>query len=237
MFSLCITTMNRYNFLSKNLPNYIQNNLIEEIIIQDENGKDVDKIKKSGLDLTKIKLYQNKKKLGPFLNKIEVCKKAKNDWIVLMDSDNYANADYFKVAKDYIEKQNNELIILAPSWAKPNFDYRKLENMIYRKGNFREYRQTKKINECCMNTGNYVLNKKIFSLINLEKETKNISKSSACDVIYFNTLCFEQTNVEMHIVKDLHYNHVVHNDSIYLKTCNIFKDFNKIVYQRFRKLE
>ena len=46
MFSLCIPTINRYdNFLSKYLPLYINNTLIDEIVISDENGNDAKKIK------------------------------------------------------------------------------------------------------------------------------------------------------------------------------------------------
>lgn len=45
MFSVCIPTMNRYdNYLSKFLPLYLKNNLIDEIIISDENGNDYNKI-------------------------------------------------------------------------------------------------------------------------------------------------------------------------------------------------
>ena len=46
MFTLCIPTMNRYDLhLSKYLLSYIENNLIDEIIICDENGNDVKQIK------------------------------------------------------------------------------------------------------------------------------------------------------------------------------------------------
>ena len=179
MFSLCIPTIDRYdNFLINYLPKYINNNLIDEIIINDENGNDVNKIKNSGMDLTKLKLFVNEKKLGPFLNKIDVCKKAKNVWIALIDSDNFADISYFEIAKKYINKLEKELVILSPSWARPNFDYREIENFIYKKGNFlrnrKEERKRRIKNcECCMNTGNYILNKKIFSLINLDTNTES----------------------------------------------------------------
>ena len=47
-FSLCIPTMDRYDkFLSINLPKYINNLFIDEIIISDENGNDIKKIKQN----------------------------------------------------------------------------------------------------------------------------------------------------------------------------------------------
>ena len=47
MFSLCIPTLNRFDeYLKINLPKYLDNKLIDEIIISDENGNDINKIKK-----------------------------------------------------------------------------------------------------------------------------------------------------------------------------------------------
>lgn len=44
MFSLCIPTMNRFDsYLKNNLEKYLQNNLIDEIVISDENGNDIKK--------------------------------------------------------------------------------------------------------------------------------------------------------------------------------------------------
>lgn len=238
MFSLCIPTINRYdNFLSKNLPKYIKNSLIDEIIICDENGNDIDKIKKSNLNLDKVKLFKNDNILGPFLNKIKVCKKAKNEWIALIDSDNFAYDNYFITAKNYIENNNcNNLSILAPSWAQPRFDYRDFENKIINKTNLK----TLKHNDlflCCMNTGNYIINKNLIDIINLDKETDNIKKSPSCDVIFFNTLLFEQTGMDFHIIKDLYYEHIIHDDSIYIKTNQLYKKFNMQIHQRFKNLQ
>ena len=72
--------------------------------------------------------------------------------------------------------------------------------------------------------------------MNLSLERDNIQKSSACDVIYFNTLLFEQLDLNMHIVPNLEYDHVVHNGSIYIQTSSIYKDFNNIIYNRYNKL-
>ena len=57
MFTLCIPTLNRFDdFLSKYLPKYLENNLINEIIITDENGDDVNKIK-NAFSNSKLKLF------------------------------------------------------------------------------------------------------------------------------------------------------------------------------------
>ena len=109
MFSLCIPTMNRFDkFLVHFLPKYIENTYIDEIIITDENGNDIKKIREMFPNNTKLKLFTNKQLLGPFLNKLEACKKAENEWIVLMDSDNFADIDYFEKGNSFIQKNDSQ---------------------------------------------------------------------------------------------------------------------------------
>lgn len=247
MFTLSIPTMDRFDdFLSKYLIDYLDNEYINEIIITDENGNDIEKIKHAFPDNQKLVLIKNNERLGPFLNKIKACSYAKNEWIVLIDSDNFAFKDYFQIAKKYIEEKVGEQknIILAPCKAKPNFDYSHLCGFIYKKGSFNQNNNLEKqiiqkhnsASDTLMNTGNYVINKYLINNLNLSLETDNIQKSSACDVIYFNILLFEQLDLNMHIVPNLEYDHVVHNGSIYTQTCDIYKDFNNIIYNRYNKL-
>jgi hypothetical protein len=233
MFSLCIPTINRFDsFLDKNLTIYLTFNLINEIIICDENGNDYNKIilkYKNFIDSGKLKIYKNETVLGPFLNKLKVCSYATTEWIVLIDSDNFADNNYFEIVNKYIIDNNpSKNSILSPSFAKPVFNYKRYAGKIYKKGNMLD-------NGCLINTGNYVINKYLIDTIDISNEMENIKQSSACDVIFFNTLLFEQLDLQFHVVKELEYEHVVHDQSIYLTTCNNFKKFNEYVYKRFEK--
>jgi hypothetical protein len=247
MFSLCIPTIDRFDtFLSKYLDSYINNEYISEIIITDENGNDIEKIKNKYGKNEKLILMKNPIKFGPFLNKIQACKLAKNDWIALIDSDNFADTNYFICAKNYIENfiGDKKNVILAPSKAKPNFDYSHLSGFIFKNGSFRE----NKIKESqfikshnagsvvLMNTGNYVLHKYLIDNINLTNETHNISLSSSCDVIYYNTLLFEQLDLNLYVVPNMEYEHVVHGESIYIQTHQQFANFANIVHNRYNSL-
>ena len=87
-----------------------------------------------------------------------------------------------------------------------------------------------------MNAGNYIINKYLLDNIDLSNESENIKQSSACDVIYMNTLFFEQLDLNMHIVNNLEYDHVVHKESIYLQTVDHFRSFNEYVHNRYYKL-
>jgi glycosyltransferase involved in cell wall biosynthesis len=251
MFSLCIPTLDRFdNFLSRYLVQYLENEYINEIIITDENGNDIEKINNAFPNNSKLILIKNESRLGPFLNKMKACSFAKNEWIVLMDSDNFAHKDYFVLAKKYIENLmvnadvNLQNIILAPSKARPNFDFSHLSGFVYKKGDFvknihldnETLQQHNSPTSTLMNTGNYVINKFLIDNLNLTTEMDNIQYSSACDVIYFNTLLFEQFDVNMHVVANMEYDHVVHDGSIYIQTNHLYRVFNRSVHTRFYNL-
>ena len=235
--------MDRFDhFLQRYLPFYLSYELISEIIICDENGNDIDKINRYFPDQPKLKLFKNEKRLGPFMNKLNACRRATNEWIALMDSDNFANELYFQTGKKYIEEEigGQKQIILAPSKANP-FDFSKLNNFIYKKGNFEKNNALERASgnsnsNVLMNTGNYILNKFLIDNLNIDWELNNITMSSACDVIFFNTLLFEQLDLKLHVVPGLEYEHVVHDGSIYTQTCNIFKEFNEYVHERHARL-
>lgn len=248
MFSLCIPTMNRFDeFLSRYLDDYIRYELINEIIITDENGNDIEKIKNKYGEIEKLVLIKNEKQLGPFLNKLKACSYAKNEWIVLMDSDNFANLNYFIIVKNYIENniENQKNIILAPSKALPHFDFSNLSGFIYKKGFFEINSKNEKIlknhnnsnSDVLMNTGNYVLNKYLIDNIDISGEINNIPLSSSCDVIYFNLLLFEQLDLNLHVVPNLEYIHVVHSGSIYIQTNQQFASFANNIHNRYYLLK
>ena len=235
MFSLCIPTMNRFDdFLIHNIPKYLENQLINEIIISDENGSDIEKITKHfGDDNTKLKLFKNEIRLGPFMNKLRACSYAKNEWIALIDSDNFANEDYFITSKKYIEtniQQHEKNILLSPSKANPNFDFSILSGFVYKKNAFPrcEYFEY----TILMNLGNFVINKYLIDHLDISNETINIENSSTCDVIFMNTLLFEQLDLNFHVVPRLEYTHIVHNSSIYNEFGEMYKNFNECIRQR-----
>ena len=151
----------------------------------------------------------------------------------------------FKVAKDYIERLGDQKnIALAPCKAQPNFDWSHLSGFVYKKGSFAANnhkesqfkKQSPNSSVVLMNTGNYVINKFLIDNLNLHNEAGNIQQSPSCDVIYFNTLLFEQLDLHLHVVPDLVYDHVVHNGSIYMQTCHQHAAFNEAVHNRYYAL-
>jgi hypothetical protein len=236
MFSLCIPTYERYDeFLSKVLEKYISNPLITEIIITDDSGNDVDKIKNS-FSSEKLRLFKNEKRLGIFFNKIQCCKHASNNWIALIDSDNFADIDYFKIAEKYIIDNNlNNNCILAPSFAKPEFDYRYLNNRIITKENLRQNISQNNIFSTFLNTCNYVINKNLIKNLIIDNPESKIYQSPA-DSLLFLIMYFEQTDLEIHVPRDMYYDHRVHEGSAYKTTHDLYKNEIEEINRRMNSL-
>jgi glycosyltransferase involved in cell wall biosynthesis len=230
--------MNRYDeFLKYFLPEYLKNPLIKEIIICDENGLDAKKINEdiALIDpLPKIRLFVNEERLGPFHNKLNAVRRATSEWVALIDSDNFADEDYFKEAASFIVKRRpSPHSILAPSAANPGknmaeyathagFNFRAFTgfnvNIDYFKtmteDKFRRHNQLLLL----FNTGNFVLHKSLVHSLRLEAEDPK-KKTDFFDVLYFNTLLFEQIHgLNFYVIPTMSYKHSIHNGSITMQS-------------------
>jgi hypothetical protein len=235
--SLCIPTMNRFDsFLNnylKNYLDYLEKNIIDEIVICDENGEDYNKIVTSYNEFIKnhnnFKVYKNDEILGVFKNKMKVCSLAKNKYIALIDSDNFCDETYFITTKKYILENENNIskhFILSPSFAKPRFNYKHFENLVVTKSNLKNYYHVHMF-EVLLNTGNYIISSDIINNITYNDYNSVMHKVSACDVIFFNLLAFQQfEDFQLHIIKDLEYEHVVHDGSTYINTIHNCQEFS-----------
>jgi glycosyltransferase involved in cell wall biosynthesis len=96
--TLCIPTLNKYDFLKENLPKYLSNTYIDEIVISDESGDDCKKILQDfsfQVVEKKIILSTNPIKKGVSL--------AKYDWVCLIDADRFLGVGYFEAWLTYIK--------------------------------------------------------------------------------------------------------------------------------------
>ncbi len=251
-FSLCIPTMDRYdNFLSKNLPKYLDNPLISEIIITDENGNDTMKIK-SNFNNSKLNVYINDHKLGPLLNKMKALSLASNEWIALIDSDNFAPEEYFQTAAQFIQKKRPSAnSIIAPCEALPGlleekfyghdgYNYKSYAGKNINLSYIKTISQHKLQNYCLipnmLNLGNYIIHKSIINPSLLNENKINIDHSSSFDVFYFNLLLYEQFDINFHVIPQMKYYHSIHEDSIYLKTHKENSVYENEIKQRFYNL-
>lgn len=228
--SLCIPTMDRFDsFLGKSLDAYVlllEAGWIDEIVVSDENGADYEKIVTRyshliGDNHQKFRVYKNREIMGVFRNKIEVCRRARHDTIVLLDSDNFAEKEYFIRIRTFLQSyldapsRNHPLIISPAVLLSTNLRFQRIsrDSPITRQ-NVRDFLHSDDF-WILLNTGNYAVSRSIVN--NLRYEADDARQASFYDVVYFNLLVFRQfPTVHFHVVSDLEYHHRVHPGSGWL---------------------
>jgi len=95
--TVAIPTMERWSFLNEQLPKFLGNPSVSYVVINDENGKDINIICEIGLDSNpKLRLYSNNSVLGVYGNKRQCLLNAPSEWVAVLDSDNQFDADFFE---------------------------------------------------------------------------------------------------------------------------------------------
>jgi glycosyltransferase involved in cell wall biosynthesis len=235
MFSLCIPTYNRFDsFLSKYLPLYIENPLIDEIIITDENGEDKKKIDRIYSNEPKVKTFQNPTILGVFKNRMNAMQKSRNEWICTLDSDNFADVDYFEAAAKYIHQEEQEqeheekkkTMVLMPSSIRVeyfNFDH--FKGLQFQKKDVRNLFHQKNFT-VLINTGNFIVNRYMMDHFDFAQFNENHSffgpylkgKGLPLNITLLCIFLMLQFDATFCVVPDMHYSHIVHNGSYYLES-------------------
>jgi glycosyltransferase involved in cell wall biosynthesis len=232
-FSLCIPTMKRWSFLKESLPNYLENPYVGEIILVDETGEDYEIISQMYSKEPKIKIFRNETRIGPFLNKLECMKHASFDWIALIDSDNYADRKYFETLLRHFDPYKR-LRVYMPSRALPNFDYSAFSGMTLTFPRIAELIRGKQdlYLTTCFNTGNYILSKQAYTLLNQYRNDELSKISFCCDVIYANTLLL-CNQFDFYVVPHLEYSHVAHEGSVYFEYIGQSRPLSEFVQKQF----
>jgi len=88
--------MDRWSFLQKQLPIYLNHPKVNCVIISDENGNDINEIIESDYAMNpKLRLYQNDSVLGVYGNKRQCLLRSSTDWVAVLDSDNFFEPSFF----------------------------------------------------------------------------------------------------------------------------------------------
>ena len=221
MITICITTFNRVDSTIKSFKSILDHDLVSEIIILDDASEErnYDELKAAinELNNSKIYLYRNKKNKGAFLNKIECVKKASNDWVALIDSDNIIDRSYI----DNLPDDRKEFCFYLPmiaSCANNCLDFSAHSGKTFDKNDFKALiNSPHSIDQCLTNTGNYFFNKNTY-LSAIEKEDNLQNPHGVCST-YPLFLAFKNLkNFEIYIVPNLIYSHGLTRDSWYNAT-------------------
>lgn len=232
--SLCIPTYNRYELLIDSFVNVLADERIDEIILSDDVSDLAiyEKVQKFVSGISKIKLYRNEENQDCYRNKMTSLTYAKNQYCILLDSDNKIGQDY--IDKIYeIENWDNHVAYL-PCWAMPHFDYRKYEGRTITKEN-----ATASMNDptftTMLNTANFFVNKDFY----IKSWDGSVNPHTA-DSIFMNYQLLKNGG-KLYVVPGLTYLHRVddHSDEEsghYQKNCHKTGNFHSETEQKLKEL-
>lgn len=216
-YSIAFTTYNSAQYIEQQLSQdyfKMSSGLVDEIVIQDDFTEDYNKLKP--YETESIKFFQNPKRLLPLLSRVEMLKNCKNDWVLLMDSDNFLTQKSFDSLNSFIPEPS---IIYMPGFAHPEFDFKSqypdtfidiklAANRVGQPG-------VNWIN-VLLNTGNYLVPR--LEYIEVAKTIDSQLPVCPCEVLYFNYLWLK-AGKRFFCKSDYEYNHTQRPDSFYRTHC------------------
>jgi hypothetical protein len=231
--SICIPFYNTHKLTSDTIKKIINLKFISEIIVNDDFSKKTFLYKHP-----KVKIYRNKENIGALKNKYHTVKLASNDWVYLLDSDNFINSKCLKklikfrnFRKDFYyspsklvlqdinleKKLNNKHIIY--NFPKKIIDFKTARSLL---------RDNLKYFNWFLNTGNFFVNKKKYlDCLEMIFRNKNLTSLEA-DAFVFSYFWLKSGN-KIEILDFLYYYHRMRKES-YSFHKNNSKSMEKYLY-------
>jgi len=226
--NICIPTWNRVEMTLQSFEKVYDDDRIKNIIIVDDASdlKYYSELKKHCDTLKKVKLYRNLTNRDCYANKYVATTLSTTDFCILLDSDNQIDKSY--IDKVYETEWHDDLI-LAPEFARPNFDYTAYAELVITKDNIKEYID-KPMFETALNTMNYFVNAKKYGEI-WDATVDPVTSDS----LYQNYNWIMAGN-KIKIVSGLQYEHLVHKESHYINNVQRTGDFREKLIEKIRNI-
>lgn len=232
--SLCITTYNRYEMTIESFAKVLDDPRIDDIVILDDCSTDgsAEKLARCFNDNDKVSVGRQRVNTGMSQNKAGVIACAKNEWCIILDSDNIIGPDYLDAFYNYVAGKPLEKMppnnIFCPDFAKPDFDYTVYSQTgmpLFNKLNAGKFISNDDFN-CLMNTCNYIVNRD-FYLQTYQYNKEHI----ASDTIWHNYNHLKAGG-NFHVVPGMQYFHRVHTGSGFMQNA----DYNIKQAEKVRNL-
>ena len=229
--SVCIPTMRRFSFLKDSIPKYLENPYVTEVVVTDETGEDYADIT-AAFSHPKLRVYQNERRLGSVENKQRAASYATSDFIAIIDSDNFADVQYFEAFKQYVStREVTDTMVFLPSAAKPNFYYTQFIGRVLNKHTVRQYWPEI---ETCLNTMNMIISRKFLATFNIMADKPICDRTSgAWDALYFSLYALFHMNATLVVVPDMEYEHRIHDGSWFMETEGRSKQVYETLVRRY----
>lgn len=220
--SVAITTYERIQYVKEAVLSCIAHPSVDEVIIVDDcsPNKLLEALAIQLHDLpadqqAKLKMYRNEQNLGMLRNKERSVRMCKNDWVVMLDSDNelhegYIDAVLVSMLKSMLKSSS---IIFCPSKAEPNFDFSMFESVMFNEQYILDEAEGRDGGplQVLLNTCNYVVNRKFY--LEAFEPNDNIKGS---DTIFHAYNHLKKGGV-FYVVPNMTYTHRVHPLSTWMQ--------------------
>lgn len=220
--SLCITTYNRFELLKESFAQVINDPRINDIVILDDASTDgsYEKIVEYYKGVDKVRVIRQAQNRGMQQNKRDAIAYAKNEFAIILDSDNSFGVDYINAI--YSGGQMIPDVINCPDFAYPDFDFRKYSGQFINRKNAKKF-MSDPMFRCFLNCCNYCVPK--YSYLQTYRHDPLVKET---DTIAFN-YHWLNADYSFYMVPDCKYHHLVHKESGFLK--NI--DYNMVKAKEF----
>jgi glycosyltransferase involved in cell wall biosynthesis len=245
MITLAIPSYNRSDYVIESFLGVVSDNRITEILVIDDCSDQeiydnllnlIECLKISELKgfFHKIKILRNEKNLGSFGNKLRCVEESKNDWVILLDSDNSIDTSYI----NSIENKREEKTIYTPVHAICNsshLDYTKYSGFSMDKNSYSKNipRKEDPMLGSILNTGNYFFYKKNYLLA--VRTESSILNSFAADAFYLIYLWMKNIDgAKIQVVENMRYKHRLHEGSHWINNSNASNLFVDEIIEKIR---
>ncbi len=226
-FTLAITTFNRVELTLASFANVVDDQRIDEILIVDDCSEFnlFHALGQACSQFHKVRLIRQGRNRGMQQNKADAVALSRNEWVILFDSDNVLTIEYLDAIPDALAPAT----IYCPSFARPNFDMRSLQDLLISADIAKHYTNDEAFH-WMLNTCNYLVNRDEYA-----KVYKHDPEIKGTDTAYFAVNWLAAGN-SFYIMPGAYYDHLVHAGSEFMKHVNYNMAMAKSIMNKIKNL-
>lgn len=203
--TLAITNFNRFELLKQSYAQVLTDKRIDEILILDDASDHHIYEKVVTLAGGKVKVIRQAVNRGMQQNKADAIAYAKNEWVIIFDSDNVITPGYLDAIPDALYDDT----IYMPSFARPEFNFKRYEGLLFDRVNVKQFIKDPPF-AVLLNCCNYLTNRDAYG-----KVYKHNPEIDGADTAYFAHRWLVAGN-SFYVVPGMEYTHRVHSNSGFL---------------------
>ncbi len=128
--SVCIPVYDRPEFIQYAVKSAINDKRVTDVVVVDDGSRKalyLEMVERLEKLFPSVRIIRSERNRGPFVAKLRALESCRNDWAVILDSDNKLDKRYVK--RLYQLQEWDEHTIYVPEFARPHFDFRKYAGM------------------------------------------------------------------------------------------------------------